>query len=447
MKTSRYNVIYTQESGYILYNTYTCQSLFLNSELAKLLSDYDTFIDDLSSIHPDFFQALVAGGFVIQNDVDEIEAVEQLRLNSLADPTQYHLTINPTLDCNFHCWYCYESKVKGSEMSPSIIQSTISLIDKVLHDNPQLKRFHLYFFGGEPLLKFNEVVKPILKAFSEKTKERDIFRTVQITTNGALLDDAMLSYLKDCGIFTAFQITFDGYGDNHNKSRFSKIHPKSYHILIDNVKKLLREEMFVTVRVNYTHKNVDDLMKILNEFKECSEEERKRIIYTPVRIWQDSTRAVTKSACKNISMNETDCIITAKCNETLQYAVSLGMNVMPINSIDSVRNPCKHSFVNAASINYNGDVYKCCARAFNDDNREGVLKTDGSIEWKADLNSRILRKRTDFNHACKECFLFPVCGGGCVQSFKDFNEEYCLYRFDENSKLEAVKRLVSLTRM
>lgn len=82
------------------------------------------------------------------------------------------------------------------------------------------------------------------------------------------------------------------------------------------------------------------------------------------------------------------------------------MNVMPINSIDSVRNPCKHSYVNAASINYNGDVFKCCARAFNDDNREGILKTDGTIEWKDDLNSRIFRKRTDFNHVCKECILF-----------------------------------------
>lgn len=447
MKTSRYNVIYSHESGYILYNTYTCQSLYLNSELANILSNYDTCIDDLSSLHPDFFKALVAGEFVIHDNVDEIEAVEQLRLNNLADPSQYHLTINPTLDCNFHCWYCYESKVKGSEMSLSTIQSTISLIDKILCENPQLKRFHLYFFGGEPLLKFNEVVKPVLKAFSEKTKGREILRTVQITTNGALLNDTMLSFFKRCGIFTAFQITFDGYGDNHNKSRFSKIHPKSYQILINNVKKLLKEDFFVTIRVNYTHKNVDDLTKILNEFKECGEEERKRIIYTPVRIWQDSTRAVTKSACKKFPINESDCIITAKSNESLKYAVSLGMNVMPINSIDSVRNPCKHSYVNAASINYNGDVFKCCARSFDEKNREGVLQTDGTIEWKADLNSRILRKRTEFNQACKECILFPVCGGGCVQTFKDFKEEYCLYRFDEKSKLEAVKRLVSLTKM
>ena len=447
MKTSRYNVIYSQESGYILYNTYTCQTLYLSSELAEILSEYDTCIDDLSSLHPSFFKALVDGGFVIHNNVDEIEAVEQLRLDSLADPSQYHLTINPTLDCNFHCWYCYESKVKDSEMSPRNIKSTISLIDNILCKNPQLKRFHLYFFGGEPLLKFNEVIKPVLKAFSKKTKGRDIFRTVQITTNGALLNDEMLSFFKNCGIFTAFQITFDGYGDNHNKSRFSKIHPKSYQLLIKNVKKLLEKEIFVTVRVNYTHKNAEDLIRILDEFKDCSEEERKRIIYTPVRIWQDATNAVTKRACDNISINKSDCIVTAISNESIKYAASLGMNVMPINSIDSVRNPCKHSYVNAASINYNGDVFKCCARAFNDDNREGILKTDGTIEWKDDLNSRIFRKRTDFNHVCKECILFPVCGGGCVQTFKDFNEEYCLYRFDEKSKLEAVKRLVSLTKM
>ena len=182
-----------------------------------LIQKEGMIIDDVILVDRD--DVAVTLNYYNHNNVDEIEAVEQLRLNSLADPSQYHLTINPTLDCNFHCWYCYESKVKGSEMSPSTIQSTISLIDNILHENPQLKRFHLYFFGGEPLLKFNEVVKPVLKAFSEKTKGRDILRTVQITTNGALLNDTMLSFFKDCGIFTAFQITFDGYGDKYANAK------------------------------------------------------------------------------------------------------------------------------------------------------------------------------------------------------------------------------------
>lgn len=138
----------------------------------------------------------------------------------------------------------------------------------------------------------------------------------------------------------------------------------------------------------------------------------------------------------------------AKSNETVEYAMSLGMQTMPINSIDSVRYPCKHSYVNAASINYNGDVFKCCARSFDEKSREGVLQANGEIIWRDDTNDRILRKRTDANESCKQCIIFPICGGGCVQSFNDFaNTEYCLYQYDEASKIEAVKRLVQLTQM
>lgn len=289
---------------------------------------------------------------------------------------------------------------------------------------------------------------PILDAFIEKTSGKGILCTLQITTNGVLLNDEIIQDIKRTGLLTAFQITFDGYGDHHNKSRFSKEHPKSYELLIKNVKTLIQNGLCVTLRVNYTQKNVDDLQMILKEFASCEEEERSRIVYTPVRIWQDVAREVTRKACKNRVVNELDGQIIAKSNNSIEYASSLGMQIMPINSIDSVRNPCKHSYVNAASINYNGDVFKCCARAFNEENREGLLGSDGAIQWKADTNKRILRKRTEANPPCRKCILFPICGGGCVQSFKDFsNIEYCLYRFDETSKIEAVKRLVSLTQM
>ena len=445
MKKSKYNVVFQYENHKVLYNALYCRSMIIDSMLADLLLKTPAVI---ASVHPQFYNALIEGNFIVDENLDEVNAVENLRLENLSDKTQFHLTINPTLDCNFHCWYCYESKVKGSEMSKDLIQATISYIEKVLATNPTLKRFHLYFFGGEPLLKFDDVMRPILDAFIEKTSEKEIFRTLQITTNGALLNDHVIQYIKELGLFTAFQITFDGYEDNHNKSRRSKEHPQSYRLLINTVKKLISLGLYVTLRVNYKHSNVDDLMKILCEFTECPTEDRSRIIYTPVRIWQDTPRTVTRKACENKVRNVEDEVIIARSNTTIEYAKSLGMQVMPINSIDSVRNPCKHSYVNAASINYNGDVYKCCARAFDENNREGTLCTNGDIIWREDTNKRILRRRTEVNPPCKDCIIFPICGGGCVQSFKDFEgTEYCLYQFDESSKIEAVKKFVELTQM
>lgn len=331
-------------------------------------------------------------------------------------------------------------------MSAKTLQATISCIDKILQENPELKRFHLYFFGGEPLLKYTEIMKPILDAFVEKISKKEIFPTIQVTTNGVLINEKIIEDLQRYNIFTSFQITLDGFKDNHNKSRFSRVHPKSYDIIIDKVKELIRTGFFVTLRVNYTKNNVSDLGLILDEFKDISLNERQKIIYTPVRIWQDTPRIVTKKECEHLHVDESDAVVTATANQSIEYAQSLGMLIMPINSINSVRYPCKHSYVNAASINYNGDVFKCCARAFNEENREGILQDNGNIIWRNDINERILRKRTDSNLPCRSCILFPICGGGCVQSFKDFADtEYCLYRFNEDSKLEAIKRYVSLT--
>lgn len=55
-------------------------------------------------------------------------------------------------------------------MTPEMVKATIALIDDVLKENPNLQRFHLYFFGGKPFMKFDTVIRPILSAFTERRK-------------------------------------------------------------------------------------------------------------------------------------------------------------------------------------------------------------------------------------------------------------------------------------
>ena len=44
------------------------------------------------------------------------------------DDSTFELIINPTLDCNFHCWYCYENHLKGSKMDEGIVSAITTLI-------------------------------------------------------------------------------------------------------------------------------------------------------------------------------------------------------------------------------------------------------------------------------------------------------------------------------
>lgn len=445
MKTSIYNVFLPYKEKTILFNTLSRNSIITDNVLADLLSKNKTSLDNIHKKHPVFYETLCKQEFIINEKVDEVEKVEQLRLKSLKDSTQYHLTINPTLDCNFNCWYCYETKVKGSEMTSETVKSVSLLIKNILSENKDLNRFHLYFFGSEPLLKFDSVILPVIDTLSTQTKDSNILKTIQITTNGALITNRIINKIKQFNIFTSFQITFDGYGETHNKSRFNKVNQKSYNTLVQTIKQLLQNDLLVTLRINFTQNNIDELKLVLNDFKDLPEKDRQKIIYTPVRIWQDEPKRVTKDACEKIKFSRQDRSIVMAMNKSISYAKSLKMNVMPIESIDSVRCPCKHSYINAASINYNGDVFKCCARAFDDENKEGDLLSNGTIKWKDDTDIRILRKRTVHNNPCKSCIMFPICGGGCIQSFNDFADtEYCLYQYHEESKINAIKQYISI---
>jgi uncharacterized protein len=72
--------------------------------------------DDLqlfSKEFPDFFARLIKGGFIIDSSRNELEEVIAEFNEERNGSEMYHLIINPTLDCNLSCWYCYESKKKN----------------------------------------------------------------------------------------------------------------------------------------------------------------------------------------------------------------------------------------------------------------------------------------------------------------------------------------------
>lgn len=45
-------------------------------------------------------------GFIIDDDFDEIAALEEIRKNGMDDPVQ-NVTILTTTECNARCYYCF----------------------------------------------------------------------------------------------------------------------------------------------------------------------------------------------------------------------------------------------------------------------------------------------------------------------------------------------------
>lgn len=56
-----------------------------------------------------------------------------------------------------------------------------------------------------------------------------------------------------------------------------------------------------------------------------------------------------------------------------------GFYVNEVRAVSPSR--CYGDHANHFIVNYNGDLYKCSARDFTKENREGVLTSDGDLEW------------------------------------------------------------------
>ena len=217
MKYSHYNNIVPLTDKYsLLYNAFTDSYLLLDSSLsADLLRDSEA----LSRTEPQVFEDMKRGGCFVEESADEHDELMTVigRMNN--DDSHYQIIVNPTLNCNCRCWYCYEEHQKDSKMTPETVESVKRLIDKVIESKPELKHFHLSFFGGEPLLYYFQSVEPLIEHLNARCEEKGIERSVSFTSNAVAVTPKMVdSFVRNK--VNSMQITLDGHREEHNKVRF-----------------------------------------------------------------------------------------------------------------------------------------------------------------------------------------------------------------------------------
>lgn len=424
MKYSQFNSIVYIDERYYLFNSFNQKFLVIDPILRDLLeASKSENIENMEEIHPTFYQYLVSEEFIIPQEIDEVEQVKKLVKSIDENQSNFLLTINPTMNCNFKCWYCYETHVKTSKFSQSMIDKVGKFIEKTTL-LPSMSYFQLAFFGGEPLLYFKKDVVPVIQKLQEECVKNHVDYSVSFTTNGYLIDDYFIDFFKSHNITPAFQITLDGYKEKHDEVRFVSAKKGSYHEIVNNIKRLINNSFFVRLRVNYTSENIDDTYKISEEFNDVPDDIKKKYLLMDFhRVWQDS---------QNDNINEIVEENTDKIKEN-------GIQVKHMTP-DNVRNSCYADKRNSAVINYNGDLFKCTARDFTTAKRAGYIDETGDLIWEDNYLER--RMNTKFkNKPCLSCRLLPICNGGCSQHAMEAEEkqaEYCVYYGDDKLKDEVV---------
>lgn len=365
----------------------------------------------------DICEKLLEYSFLVPKDIDEASELEQTIYKVDEDNEIFNLIINPTLQCNFRCWYCYEEHKSLSYMSENTIRSISKFVENTIKKNSELKFLNLSFFGGEPLLEFKRVVVPILQQLDLICKENDVHLSVHFTTNGSLLTKDIMLFLKNYD--AGFQITLDGGAEFHNKTRYFVSGKPSFDIILNNIKELAQMGMKVVLRINYTLANLQSVLDIVQYLEKIEMPYRNNINVDFQAVWQEAGNLASNTEYKTLLFQ-----LKKKFKE-------LGYLVSHQATNNYVLNSCYADKRNEALVNYSGDIYSCTARDFTPESRMGVLLEDGNISWEN--NSLETKMNCKFKKSiCRTCRIAPICGGGCrTKCLENSHHEGCNLNMSE----------------
>jgi len=413
MKLSFFNYFLPVGEDVVCTNLLTGHVFVIEQKKKQLIDDFSHDISALSVANPGLYSLMCKTGILVPAGADESNIAQYNLKSTIYNPGMLRLTVLPTLDCNYNCWYCYEKHPKG-RMSEELVESIIKLVRQQL-DTCNLSGVILDWFGGEPLMCFKNIMYPLSKAVQELTSSRHLVFNNQITTNGYLIKSSHCELYNEIHL-RDWQITLDGDETEHQKIKKNPDND-SYKVTVANIISLCKqvEKANVTLRINFSD---DTLKSIKNIVQDFPREVRSCITVMFQRIWQ----------------LEEGTDFSDEVNDLLAYFEQQGFKVVKAR-LNYQGYPCYANLNHQAVITPNGDVFKCTARDFTEAAlADGTLGVDGEIKWNANYYKRMTNLSMENDH-CLSCQFLPVCCGPCSQKYIEHSPD----QFEGICNKEGVK--------
>ena len=394
MYLSRFNIIHKEKDKVYIYNT-------LNRAIIELdKKEYATILRDVKKgTDSELTNSLKAQDFIIDKD-DELEIMEFNYKNMQFDTTSLSLTICPTMDCIFRCPYCFESRESGL-MTP---ENQEKLIEYVKERIKTAKAMNVLWFGGEPLMGWDIVVK-LSKEFIKLCKEYNIPYYAYMITNGYLLDDKKAKMFEDLKI-EGIQITIDGPKRTHDTRRVLEGNVGTYDVITKNIENLKKYKINITIRVNIDKTNENDIEELFQDFHNRN--------FDHVSFSLGHVLSYTEN-CKGIDCN---CLTKPEYSAKINmYNEILKKYNFPKNHKHEIPTPisiyCEAVAMHSCSIDHNLNMYKCWNDIGNKSKSIGKLGSTDRTEAQRAVERKYLLWNPFAQKECKKCKYLPLCFGGC----------------------------------
>lgn len=177
------------------------------------------------------------------------------------------ITLMITQDCNLKCRYCYggDSGSYNSKISRMSYDIAKRSIDFLLSNSMETKKFHITFFGGEPLLEF-KLIKRIIQYCQSIGQKNGKQFSYSLTTNGTLINEEIVKFFSKNHM--NLMISLDGSKIMNDKNRIYINGKGTYNDIVRSLKLLNKYKKRFTIRATYDSCSFDEYFDRISHFKE-----------------------------------------------------------------------------------------------------------------------------------------------------------------------------------
>lgn len=156
--------------------------------------------------------------------------------------------LNITDSCNLACRYCFVQQkphfmtIELAKQAVDWVVNNLQIKNKIPNKSKQ-EFVSINFFGGEPMLLYDEIIVPLVLYTEEKYKDLVHFG---ITTNGTLLNKERIDFFKEHN-FTLL-LSIDGMKETQDFNRPQRNGEGSFNLVEKNIPYLLEKFPYTTFR-------------------------------------------------------------------------------------------------------------------------------------------------------------------------------------------------------